>query len=110
MNSLHLNGVKQLMGFTVDTVLFLAGFLRRGIEKLEKLTEPDDVNEFVGDDIEHEGLEAEHLMTAQRAEDGMILKANEIVVVCVGAQASFRSLSFVADHLCEGTIFNLRFF
>lgn len=69
----------------MDPFFFVQLFLGRCVKALQKFTEPDDVDQFMCDDIKAEGKQTYRRRILQHFMDGVVLEAYFIVIEDAGA-------------------------
>jgi hypothetical protein len=75
-------GVEDVVGDAVYATLFIELFHVAGLEILQKTAESDDMNQFMGDHIQGERGEFNLGVQRENVQDGMILNADFVEVVC----------------------------
>jgi len=65
----------------MDAFFFRESLFRGGIKTLQEFAETDDVDEFMGGDVEYQREKVHPGGLAQGGQNGMVLKADFIVVI-----------------------------
>jgi len=96
--------LKDIACFMVYPDLLYLPLLRRNVEVLEKPAEPDHMNQFVADDIEHKRVKAKCREPIDGIEYGMVLDAYEVKIFRLRFQHGLFFPGPITDDLCEMVI------
>lgn len=90
------------MGPFMDPLFFFMFFFGGSVEALQKPAEPNDMDEFMGDDVKNQGIKIDVRVLRGNRKDGLILKAYFIIVVRGGSQGDVLEFGFISDDLSKG--------
>ena len=79
-------------------------FVGTGLKILKEPAETDDVNQFVGDNIQAKRHQRQFGAFFQRSQDSVVLDTDFIKIIGFRPQGRSLALSLIADYLCIGAL------